>query len=325
VQVRRRLEDPLTEISISLATAYFAYLPAQLMGVSGVIAAVTAGVYLGWRAPELITPATRRQIYAMWEALTFVLNAALFILLGLQLPVVLDGLSGDPAGRLVGEAVLISAAVILTRLAWVYPATWLPRRLSARLRMRDPMPPLSHVFVVGWTGMRGAVALAAALALPLETDAGTPFPERNLIIFLAFSVIVATLFLQGLSLSPLIRRLGLAESDAQDWREAEARLRAAEAALARIDELASEDWVREDTAERMRAMYDYRRRRFQARYDGGHEEFEERSSAYQRFRRELLEAERAMVVDMRRKGVINDDVMRRIERDLDLEDARLEW
>jgi hypothetical protein len=255
-----------------------------------------------------------------------VLNGALFVLIGLQLPVVVDGLSGEPAGELVLYAVLVTATVILTRFVWVYPATWLPRKLSARLRIRDPMPPLSEIFLTAWTGMRGAVALAAALALPLEIDSGAPFPARDLIIFLAFSVILITLLLEGLSLPWLIRRLGVAGQSGEDWRESEARLRAAEAALARIDEIADEGWVREETLDRMRGLYDYRRQRFQARFDGSddHGRYEERSADYQRFRRELLEAERATVVDLRRKGVIDDETMRRVERDLDLEDSRLE-
>jgi monovalent cation/hydrogen antiporter len=325
--VRRKLEDPLTEITISLATAYFAYLPAELLGVSGVIAAVVAGVYLGWRSPELISPATRLQAFGTWEVLVFVLNGVLFILIGLQLPVVVDGLSGESTGELLLYAAVVSAVVIATRFAWVYPATWLPRRLSASLRRRDPMPAWSSVFLVAFTGMRGGVALAAALALPLETDAGAPFPGRELVIFLAFSVVVVTLLLEGLSLPWVIRRLGLASGDeGEDWREAEARLRAAEAALDRIDELAGEDWVRDDTADRMRGVYEYRRRRFAARFDGSgdHTAFEERSADYQRLRTELLEAERAMVLDLRAKGVINDEVMRRVERDLDLEHSRLE-
>jgi CPA1 family monovalent cation:H+ antiporter len=174
--------------------------------------------------------------------------------------------------------------------------------------------------------MRGGVALAAALALPLETASGAPFPARDTIVFLAFAVVVVTLLLEGLSLPWIIRRLGLSGAEAEDWRETEARLRAAEAALGRIDELAPEDWVREDTADRMRGLYEYRRRRFQARYDegDGHIEYEERSADYQRLRRELLEAERASIMDLRQKGVIDEETMRRVERDLDLEDSRLE-
>lgn len=325
-QLRSRIEDAPTEIFISLATAYFAYLPAELLHVSGVIAAVTAGVYLGWRSPALISPATRLQAFGLWQVLTFVLNVAVFILIGLQLPTVLDGLEGEPVGELILYAVLVSAAVMLTRLATVFPASWLPRKLAIRIRGRDPIPSSRPVLLVGWIGMRGAVTLAAALALPLETDAGAPFPERDLIVFLAFAVVVSTLLLQGLTLPPLIRRLGLVGEEEEDWREDEARLRAAEAALARIDELLTEDWVREDTAERMRGLYEYRRRRFEARFGDTErtEKIEARSADFQRLRRELLEAERAALLDLRTKGVINDDVMRRVERDLDLEDSRLE-
>ena len=324
--LRSRTEDALTEISISLATAYFAYLPAELAGVSGVIAAVTAGVYLGWRAPELTGPATRLQAFGFWEVLQFLLNAALFILIGLQLPVVVESIEGQSSGELVLHAALVASVVIVTRIAWVFTAAWLPRRLSARLRLRDPLPPWRQTFLVSWIGMRGAVALAAALALPLQTDAGSPLPDRELIIFLAFSVVVATLLLQGLSLPWLIGRLELTDADGEDWRNAEARLRAAEAALRRIDELSGEDWVRAETAERMRAIYDYRRRRFSARVENHDSaaEYEERATDFQRLRRELLDAERAAVLDLRRKGVINDQVMRAVERDLDLEHTRLE-
>ncbi len=326
-QIRRRIEDAPTEIFISLGTAYFAYLPAELLHVSGVIAAVIAGVYLGWRSPGLISPPTRLQAIGVWDVLVFVLNVVLFILIGLQLPGILDALEGESTGELVLYAAAVAGAVMLTRLVAVFPASWLPRKLAIRIRGRDPIPSWRPVFLVGWIGMRGAVALGAALALPLETDSGAPFPERDLIIFLAFAVVVTTLLLQGLTLPPLIRKLGLMGEAEEDWREDEARLRAAEAALVRIDELTGEDWVREDTAERMRGLYEYRRRRFEARFDGsGHsEKYESRSANFQRLRRELLEAEREAVLDLRSKGVINDDVMRRVERDLDLEDSRLEF
>lgn len=213
-----------------------------------------------------------------------------------------------------------------TRFAYTFVAAWLPRRLSVRIRTRDPIPPWQRTFLISWIGMRGAVTLAAALALPLETEAGAPFPERDLIVFLAFSVVVATLLAQGLTLPALIRRFGLQDSEAGDWRDAEARLRAAEAALDRIDELAGEDWVRDDTADRLRGLYGYRRRRFAAQmgYEEGEDDYEGRTEAFTRLRRELIDAERAAVLNLRSKGVINDEVMRRIQRDLDLEAARLD-
>jgi monovalent cation/hydrogen antiporter len=179
--------------------------------------------------------------------------------------------------------------------------------------------------------MRGAISLAAALAIPLTVQGGAPFPGRDLILFLTFCVILLTLVLQGLSLPLLIRRLGLAGAEGEEEREeTEARLRAAEAALARLEELADQDWVREETTARMRDLYQYRRRRFSALHSGQSESgeeidgYEERSLAYQRFRRELLGAEREALLRLRSEGHISDEVRRRVERDLDLEDARLE-
>jgi Na+/H+ antiporter len=323
--LRRRIDNPPVEMAISISTAYFAYLPAEAIGVSGVVAAVTVGVYLGWRSPRLIAPATRLQLYGVWEVLVFFLNSFLFVLIGLQLPTVLDALSGRPAGELAGYAVAVSAAVILTRLVCVPILAYLPRRLSARVRERDPYPPWQLPIVIGWTGMRGAVSLAAALALPLTTDAGRPFPQRDLIVFLTVAVILATLLLQGLTLPTLIRRLGV-HDDGELEAETKARMKAAKAALARLDELAGEEWTRDDTLERMRGMYEYRTRRFRARFDGSDDgdEYEARSEQYQRVRREALQAERDAIVGLRDSGVISSDTMHRIERDLDLEDSRLE-
>jgi CPA1 family monovalent cation:H+ antiporter len=173
--------------------------------------------------------------------------------------------------------------------------------------------------------MRGAVSLAAALAVPLTTDTGRAFPKRDLIVFLTFSVILATLLLQGLTLPLLIRRLGVHDDD-EVRLEAKARLKAANAALARLDELAGEEWTRDDTVERMRGLYEYRTRRFRARFDRNEDgdDYEARSEQYQRVRREALQAERDAIVAMRDSGVISSDTMHRIERDLDLEESRLE-
>ena len=193
------------------------------------------------------------------------------------------------------------------------------------MRARDPLPYWRWKAVLGWSGMRGAVSLAAALALPLSTDAGAAFPERDLIIFLTFGVILTTLVGQGLTLPLLIEALGLEEDGLEAKEEAKARIHASEAALARLEELVDEDWVREDTAERMRGLYGFRLDRFSSRLDpDGDGSVEDRSQNYQRLRRELLDAERQAVVDLRRSGKIDDDVMRKVVRDLDLEDARLD-
>jgi CPA1 family monovalent cation:H+ antiporter len=324
-QVRRRLDHSPTEIAIALLSGYLAYLPAEAAGVSAVLAAVTVGIYVGWYTPELTTAQTRLQGAAVWDILTFLLNALLFGLVGLQLRPILDSLSGRSTGELIGDAVIVSAAVIVIRLVWIYPAAYLPRLLWRRIRERDPYPPWQYPTLLGWAGLRGAVSLAAALALPLTTDTGAPFPNRELIIFLAFCVILATLVVQGSTLPLVIRLLGLEDDGIAAKEETKARIHAAEAALARLEELVDEDWVRDDTAERLRGLYDFRRSRFTARFDDGDDgEIEQRSQNYQRLRRELLDAERRAIVELRRQGRINDEVMNLVQRDLDLEDARLD-
>ncbi len=324
-QIRRRMHHSPTEIAIALLSGYFAYLPAQAAGVSAVLAAVTVSVYVGWYTPELTDPETRLQGDAVWSIITFLLNALLFGLVGLQLRPILDSLSGRSTGTLIGDAAIVSAAVIGTRLLWIYPATYLPRFLSQRIRERDPYPPWQYPTLIGWTGLRGAVTLAAALALPLTTDAGDPFPQRDLLIYLAFCVIFATLVVQGLSLPLVIRLLDLEDDGSAAKEETKARIYAARAAVQRLDELVAEDWVRDDTAERMRGLYRFRETRFAARFDDGDDgAIEQRSQDYQRLRRELLDAERRAVVELRRQGKINDDIMNLVQRDLDLEDARLD-
>jgi monovalent cation/hydrogen antiporter len=312
-ELRKRLEDPATEISISLVTAYLAYLPAAAVGASGVLAAVTVGVYLGWRSPELITPATRLQAFAVWEILSFVLNAALFTLVGLQLPSVMDGISGQSAGVLTRDAFLVIGTVLLVRGLAAYPFAMLRTRL---------WPAGVSWWAVGsaitWTGMRGAVTLAAALALP-------EFPERDLVIFLAFAVVLFTVVVQGLTLPGLIRRLDFYEDGKIELKEAKARILAAKAAIERLEELRAEEWVQPDSADRMRGLYEFRIRRFKARFDDGDDgALDERSTAYQRLRRMILDAERTEVYRLRNQGTIDEQTMHRIERDLDLEDARLD-
>jgi monovalent cation/hydrogen antiporter len=322
-QVRRRITDPSVAITVSLMSGYFAYLPATAVGVSGVLAAVTIGVYMGWYTPELTTWQTRLQGVAVWEITFFILNALLFALIGLQLPVIVDALSGYSASRLLAYAAAVALSVIAARFLWVVPGTYLTSWLRRRKR---PIPnPGRASIVIGWSGMRGAVSLAAALALPLTTDAGDAFPNRELIIFLTFGVIFASLVVQGLSFPALLKMLGLEDEGRADKEETKARIFATEAALARLDELADEDWVRDDTLQRVRGMFNFRRERFRSRFDPESDgEIESRSLDYQRLLRELLTAERAAVFDLRRQQRIDDLVMRRVIRDLDLEEARLD-
>jgi monovalent cation/hydrogen antiporter len=324
-EARRRIEDPVVEIVLSVVTGYAAYLPAELMGASGVLAAVTAGLYVGWRAPELASPSTRLLGFSFWEVLVYLLNAVLFVLVGLQLHPILTGVSGSSAAVLLGQAALVSAVVIAVRIVWGFTVPYLVRALDRRPAQRARRVGARERLVASWSGMRGAVSLAAALALPLETSTGQPFPQRNLIIFVTFGVIFATLVLQGLSLPWLIRRLGLHRDDSEEQEELRGRLRATDAALTRLEELAVQEWTREDTVQRMRGLYQFRRQRLKARAgylaDDG---VQDRSLAYQRLVRELLEAQRREIVRLRNQGQISNEVMHRIERDLDLEDSRLE-
>jgi Na+/H+ antiporter len=324
-QLRRRLDDPPAEIVVSVVTGYAAYLPADGLGVSGVLAAVTAGLYVGWRAPEIASASTRLLGFAFWEVLVYLLNAILFILVGLQLRPILSELTGRSAAVLIGQAALVSAAVIGVRIAWQFTVPYLVRLLDRRPSQVARRIGARQRLVSGWSGMRGAVSLAAALALPLEVSPGRPFPERDLIVFLTFGVIFATLVVQGLTLPWLIRRLGIHRDDVEEREEVRARLEAAKAALARLDELAMEDWTRDDTVERLRGAYEFRRRRLKARVGKVEDDgYEDRSLAYQRLVRELLEAQRRTIVRLRNQGVISNEIMHRVERDLDLEDSRLE-
>jgi CPA1 family monovalent cation:H+ antiporter len=266
---------------------------------------------------------TRLQGIAVFEILVFVLNALLFALVGMQLSRILDKLAHWSDLKLAGYAVLVTGTVILTRILWLPVFIYLPRFLWGSSK-HPPKPP-SHSFLISWAGMRGAVSLAAALAIPLSTDAGGSFPGRDLIVFLTFCVILGTLVLQGLSLPIVIRAFGIEPDHSEDKEDAKARIRAAEAALERLDELVDEDWVGADTAERMRGLYGFRQNRFRSRFDSEDDgAIETQSQNYQRLRRELLDAERDAVVALGREGTISGDVVNRVRRDLDLEDARLD-
>ena len=318
-EVRRRLQDPVVEIVVSVVTGYAAYLPAEQLGVSGVLAAVTTGLYVGWRAPQLASASTRLLGFSFWEVLVYLANAVLFILVGLQLHPILRELAGTSVAILVGQAVLVSAVVIAVRLGWVFSVPYVIRLLDRRPSQVGRRLGARERLVLGWSGMRGAVSLAAALALPLD------FPMRNLILFLTFAVILATLVLQGLTLPTLIRRLRLHDDGAEAKEELRARLAATHAALERLDELAVEDWTRDDTVDRLHRLFEFRRRRLKARAgiwedDGA----EDQSLAYPRLVRELLQVQRQAIVRLRNQGEISNDVMHRIERELDLEDTRLE-
>jgi monovalent cation/hydrogen antiporter len=323
-EVRSRIDDPPTEITISLLSGYVAYLPAEELGLSGVIAAVTVGLYMGWHTPQLTTPLMRLQGVAVWEILTFILNGLLFLLVGLQLPGILDGLSGISAGELVWWGLLVSGVVIVVRLMWMFLIPYAVQMTERSEGQGPRRAPPAERLAVGWAGMRGSVSLAAALAIPLEIDAGGGFPDRELIVFLAFCVILVTLVGQSLTLGPLIARLGLQDDGLEEREERVARQRIAEAGIVRIEEVGEPDWISSESVERARNLLDYRRRRFEALVDGDGDGYEERADAWRRLMYDVYDAQREELVGMRNRGEISDEVRRKIERDLDLEESRLE-
>ena len=316
-QVRKRVDDAPTEVAIALLSGYLAYLPASAIGVSGVLAAVTIGVYMGWYTPELTTVETRLSGNSFWEILVFLVNALLFALIGFQLHGISSRLTVN--AQLVGECAIVVAAVVLLRFIWVPVFTYVPRLLFRSIRERDPYPPWQAPVVISWAGVRGAVSLAAALALPVDV------PQRDRIVFITFVVILFSLLGPVLTLAPLARAIGLQDDGAIERQEAKARIRAAEAALERIEEIADDGWAFDDSLERARGQYRFRTNRFAARLtgeDGGGAE--ERSAQYQRLRRELLDAERGAIVSLRNEGTITEEVMHRVLRDIDLEVSRLD-
>jgi Na+/H+ antiporter len=323
--IRKRITDPQVSITISLLSGYAAFIPADEAGASGVLAAVTCGLFMGIRGVNVIPPRVRLQGVFVWDILDFILNAALFVLVGLQVRTVVDGLSGRSWHTVAGYALAVSGVVVLARLIWFYTVPYLIRLLDRRPQQRLRRVGARPRFVIAWAGMRGAVSLAAALAIPLRTDAGAPFPERDLIIFLTFAVIFTTLVVQGLSLPALIRRLGVTSDGSEDREELKARLVATKAALARLDELADEEWTRDDTVDRMRALYQYRKRRLAARAgkieDDG---YEDRSLAYQQMVQIVLAAQRQALIQMRSDREVSNEVVTRLFRELDLEESRLE-
>ena len=327
-QVRRRLNDPPVEILISLLTPYAAYLPAEHLGLSGVLATVAAALYMGRRASELMEPETRLSGRAVWETLVFVLTGLVFILIGLQLPGVAANLGQESLASLLRSAGAVSLAAIAVRFVWIYLTQHLPHPILHG--HDDPHPPPQELFVAGWAGMRGVVSLAAALALPHALADGTPFAERDLLVFLTFAVILVTLVGQGLTL-PLMMRWLHVGADAADEavEEQHARSAAAQAAVARIEELAAEWPDHLPLVDALRAQYGHRLSHLGEHdadgpapiADAAHEQ---EMLEHRLIKRAVIEAERAAVQDLFQHGAIHDTVLRRLERDLDLEELRMD-
>jgi CPA1 family monovalent cation:H+ antiporter len=315
--VLTRIEDATLGIVWTLLVPIAAYLPAEAVGVSGVLSVVVAGIYAGRVAARSLNSAQRVSGIATWQVVLFIINGLVFILIGLQLPTIVGELEQPPA-ELLGITLGVIAAVILIRIAWVYLSLWLPKRLSARMRADPHMPKAKYTAIIAWAGMRGVVSLAAALSLPVD------FPQRSLIQFLTFAVILATLVGQGLTLPLLIRAMGIKVGDEVADEEREARLVAAEAAVVTIERLRGEWPEHGELIDQLAAQYEHRVSHIEPQNGQPHDENERELLEHRIIRRKVIDAEREAVIRLRDEARISDEAMRRLERDLDLEELRLE-
>jgi monovalent cation/hydrogen antiporter len=322
LRLRRWAGDPRVEITLSLMTPYAAFLVPAHVGGSGVLATVAAGLFVSWNGPLLIPAATRLQGIFFWDLVVYLLEGIVFLVTGLQIRTLLNRTDTVLLGDLLFAVLLTVAVVIGARFIWVYPATYLPRWLSSPLARRDPLPPWQWVFFLAFVGVRGVVSLAAALAIPLTTVAGVSFPYRDLILFVTFGLIVVTLIGQGLLLPSIVRLLGLgrhAEDERQREHKAElaARSGALDVAQRRLEKLAADGRILPGVLATLRARHEYR----VGRLPGNTSDEIKAASAAADLRAELIAAEREYIYQLLQEGQITDEARRRIERELDLEEA----
>ncbi len=322
---RVRGSDPLIEITLSLLTPYAAYLAAEPFGFSGVLAVVSAGLYSGWRDPVRMDPETRQTAWAVWSTVLFWLNGLAFVLLGLQFPHLLSAVGGAYSPLRLAEFVAVISAVAMgLRIAWFFPGAYLPHLLSRRVREAEERPPWQAVLVGGWAGIRGTVTLAAALSIPLALPDGSPFPGRDLVIFLAFGVIAVTLLVQGTTLEWLIRRLGLREDGLYEREERLARITAVAAGLKALRKSQDSAETTEQTAALARVIGEYEERSSELVADGETQAHaHQRLAAERSFRLAALEAERHALDDLWQRSVIVDEVHRPLQQLLDHEERML--
>lgn len=317
--------DPLIETTLSLLTPYAAYLAATAVGASGIMSVVAAGLYSGWRDPVRTDAQSRQNIWSVWTTVVFWLNGLAFVLLGLQLPRVLAAVRGEyTIGQLAGFAAVVAGVTMLLRIVWIFPGTYLPFWLSRAIRIADERPSWRAVFLGGWAGMRGAVTLAAALSIPLALPDGSAFPARDLVIFLATGVVVATLLVQGTTMEWLIRRLGLREDGTRSREDLRARVAAVEAGLGILRAADQPALAPEATAALRHVVAEYEQRLSELGTAGEtRDRARERLAAEKRFRCDALQAERAAIDRLWRDNVISDEVHRPLQQLLDHEEAML--
>jgi Na+/H+ antiporter len=317
LRLRRWVRDPRTEITLSLMTPYLAYWVPEHLGGSGVLATVAAGLYVSWKGPLLIPSATRLQGIFFWDFIIYLIEGFVFLVMGLQARTLLERLQPSELSSFLMTVAVTIVMIVVARFIWVFPAIYLPRWLSSSLAKRDPAPPWQWAFLLSFVGVRGVVSLAAALAIPFLTSAGQIFPHRDLILFVTFGVIVVTLVAQGLMLPPVIRWLGLAKHANIEMRnehkqEMTARREAIEAGRRRLEELLATGDYPQEVVALLRARHDHRSRQLVS---------DELRETVGELKLDLLQAEREFLFDLLREGRITDEARRRLERELDLEEA----
>jgi Na+/H+ antiporter len=326
-QIEHRIEDAPIEIALSILTPYVAYLSAEAMQASGVLAVVVCGLYLARKSSHFFSPNVRLQASAVWESMTFVLNGLVFVMIGLQLPYLLQAIGNQNLRTMILYAGVFCVFLIVLRLFWVFPGAYLSYLIRRSiLHQKEPTPSARLTFVVGWTGMRGVISLAAAIAVPKVLANGEPFVQRNVIMFLTFSVILVTLVLQGLTLPFVIRSLGLAGDSTAHQEEQDARRLMVEAALAHLEQSRKSGGPEEDE------FYDELSRDFHRRLSAlDHSDDRSHEAAhpdvFKKFvtlSRELLRVQRQTVLELRNQRRIGDEVLRELEYELDLGELKLQ-
>lgn len=311
-------DNPTTDTTLTFLAPYIAYLSAEAFHLSGVLAVVTAGLFLAWHSSEIFSQQSRLQANGTWDTVLFILNGLIFILIGLQLPFIYRSIHGYSLGDLLLYGGLVSAAVIIGRIIWVYPGAYIPRWFSKSIRQSEKTD-VKLVTIVAWSGMRGIVSLAAALALPLTINGTEPFPHRNLIIFLTFIVIFSTLVLQGLSLPHLIKWFGIKPDGKDHEEEHGARMRIASSVIEHIEENYS--LLPDEVLNQVKTKYEIRMQRL--RKDVERKLDDGQIQEFHRIQQELLSKERKFLITMRNEGKISVEVLRKLEYELDLEETRL--
>jgi CPA1 family monovalent cation:H+ antiporter len=327
LRLRRWARDPRVEITLSLLTPYAAFLLPQQLGGSGVLATVAAGLYISWNGPLLIPAATRLQGIFFWDLVVYLLEGLIFLITGMQMRTLLDRMNADQLGSFLLAVLITVVVVVVTRFIWMFPGVYLPRWLSASLRRRDPSPPWQWTFMLGFVGVRGVVSLAAALAIPLTVASGAPFPDRDLILFVTFGLIVVTLIGEGLALPSVARWLDLGRDAAEERaREHKAELAvradALQVAWARLQQLADSGQISSDVHTALRARHDYRTARL-PRFGPDGLDGDDAHIMAAELRTELIASEREYIYRMLQEGKITDEGRRHIERELDLEEASI--